>query len=112
MPDLNLIVSISLVVLAFSLLCLFIVIIPIAIQLSRTLGSMQNLIDTLNNDLNPTLREIKQSASSVKEQLSMFKVASKSLLCGLLVGIKDYFASYKTSETSYNGKEGEKKLSV
>lgn len=112
MLDLNHIVCFSLIILAFFCVFLFIVIVPIALQLSRTLSALQNLLDTLNHDLNPALKQINQGVTNAKEKISNIKVITLSSLYGLLAGMKDYFLSYKTTRTSYNNKGIEKKIEI
>ena len=115
MFDLNHILVISLAVLAFFSFCFFIIVVPIALQLSRTLNSAQHLLDTINDDLEPTINEIKESISGVKTvvQKSTTKVKSgihnanvliMSSVHGILAGVKEYFSSYKSNETGYNNK--------
>ncbi|OGI08598.1 MAG: hypothetical protein A3I68_01220 [Candidatus Melainabacteria bacterium RIFCSPLOWO2_02_FULL_35_15] len=113
MLDLNTIVVISLAILAFFSLVVVIVLIPIALQFSRTLSSLQSLLDTINDDVKPTVKEIKQSVYNVKTALkkgtsvlesgaheaSMFVASSAH---GILAGVKEYFLACKTDENSYN----------
>ena len=110
MIDLNLTIVISLAVLAFFSFCLFVVIVPVAFQMSRTLNSMQHLLDTINDDLEPTVNQIKQSMGSVKSGLHKARILVMSSTYGILTGLKDYLKSYKSNETSYNNKSrvGEK----
>ena len=114
MIDLNLVIVISLAILAFFSFCLFIVIIPLALQFSKTLSSAQHLFDTIN-DIEPTVKEIKQSVDSVRNVVEKSTQRAKSALSnasvfvistsyGVLAGLKDYLSSYKNTETSYNGK--------
>ena len=111
--DLNTIVVISLAILAFFSLVMVIVLIPIALQFSKTLGSVQSLLDTINDDVKPTVKEIKQSVYGVKDALtrgtsvlesgvseaSIFAVSSAH---GVLAGVKEYLSGCKTDENSYN----------
>ena len=106
MLDLNTVVVISLGILAFFSIVLAMILIPIALQCSRTLGSLQNLIDTINNDVKPAVKEIKQSVYGVKDSLergtneaSIF-VASSAY--GILTGVKEYLSPCKTNKSSYN----------
>ena len=113
MLDLNTIVVISLSVLAFFSLVMVIVLIPIALQFSKTLSSIQNLLDTINDDVKPTINEIKQSVYGVKDVLtkgtsvlesgvdeaSIFMASSAH---GVLAGVKEYFSSCKTDKNGYN----------
>jgi len=111
--DLNTIVVISLAILAFFSLIVVIVLIPLALQFSKTLSSLKSLLDTINDDVSPTVKEIKQSVYGVKKALakgtsvlesnvgeaSIFVASSAH---GLLTGVKEYFSSCKTDENSYN----------
>ena len=106
MLDLNTIVVISLAILAFFSLIVVIVLIPLALQFSKTLSSAQSLLDTINDDVSPTVKEIKQSVYGVKEALESnmgeTKIFVTSSVHGLLTGVKEYFSSCKTHENSYN----------
>ena len=113
MLDLNTIVVISLGILAFFSLVMIIILIPIALQFSKTLSSVQNLLDTINDDVRPTIKEIKQSVYGVKDALkkgtsvlesgtneaSIFVASSAH---GILAGVKEYFSACKTDENSFN----------
>ena len=113
MLDLNTVVVISLSILAFFSLVMVIVLIPIALQFSKTLSSVQSLLDTINDDVKPTIKEIKQSVYGVKDALtkgtsvlesgvgeaSIFMASSAH---GVLAGVKEYFSGCKTDESSYN----------
>ena len=112
MLDLNLMMIISLTVLALFSIVFFIVLIPIALQLSRTLSSAQRLIDTVN-DFEAEVKEIKhniqnvkvavkQGGTIVKANVDEAGVILVSSMYGILAGIKEYFLSYKKSENSYN----------
>ncbi len=107
--DINLLVVLSLVLLVVIALCTFAVILPIAMQFSKTLGSAQTLLDTINNDLEPTVKEIKESvvvvkdvvskgSASVKSGVSSAGVVLTSSTYGLLAGIKEYLTSYKNGK--------------
>ncbi|MBI3591658.1 MAG: hypothetical protein HY094_09825 [Candidatus Melainabacteria bacterium] len=114
MSDFNLIVVISLAVLAFFSLCLFAILIPVAMQLSKTLSSVQYLLDTINY-FGPEVKDFKETLQSVKsvvqkgtkniesnvDEAGIF-VASSAY--GILTGVKEYLSSYKTSENGYNNK--------
>ena len=113
--DLNLIIALSLSVLAFFTFCIFVILIPVAMQLNRTLSSAQFLLDSINDDLQPTVKEVKESIDNVKQLVrSSTKSVSVGIneagilvvssVHGLLTGVKDYLSSYKNNETSYNGK--------
>jgi predicted PurR-regulated permease PerM len=91
--DINQLVIYSLILLSIISLCTFAVILPIAMQTSRTLSSAQNLLDTINNDLEPTVKEIKNSVHSVKSAFNQTNVAITSSTYGVLIGVKDYLAS-------------------
>ena len=108
MLDLNLVVVISLALLAFFSFCFFFVFIPVALQLSRTLSSVQNLTDTINDDFEPTVKEIRQSIDGVKRGASKASILVTSTAYGVFTGIKEYLSSYKTSEKSYNYKSNGK----
>ena len=114
MIDLNQIIVISLAVLAFFSFCTFILIIPIAIQLSKTLSSAKFLLDTVN-EFEPEVKEVKQSiknvkdivrhsTSSVQSNLGETGIFVVSSVYGVLAGVKEYFSDYKNPENSYNGK--------
>lgn len=117
--DINHIVVISLILLVVISICTFAVVLPISMQLTKTLSSAQDLLDTINNDLEPTVKEIKESVSGVKTIVSRGATVAKlgvnetsmvitSSVYGILVGVKEYFSSYKKEKNSYNGngKEG------
>ena len=114
MLDINLIIALSLAALAFFSFCLFVVIVPVSMQLSRTLASIQNLLDTIHEDIEPAVKEIKQSVddvrntvkkctSKVKSGINEANVFLVSTAYGLTSGIRDYFTRCKNNETSYNG---------
>jgi len=103
------------VILALFSIALFFTVLPVVLQLSRTLTSIQNLVDTINDDLEPTVKEINQSVAGIKNILKNSTTLLKSSLkeasvvfissaYGLMTGIKDYLSNYKTTESSYNGK--------
>ena len=113
MLDLNTVVVISLAILAFFSLIVVIVLIPIALQCSRTLSSLQSLLDTINDDIKPTVQEIKQSVYGVKDALkkgtsvlecstSESSIFVASSVHGFLTGVKEYLSLCKTDENSYN----------
>ena len=113
--DLNLIIVVSLVILTFITFCCFVVLLPIALQTSKTLSSLQSLIDTINNGVGPTVKEVKDSIYNVKDivQRSTSKAKSTASKTGMLIvssaygiltGIKKYLSSYKTTENGYNNK--------
>ena len=108
MFDFNLLLIISLAVLAFFLFCIFIVILPVAWQLSKTLSSVQYLLDTLNG-FEEDIKEIRQSISDVKSVVQVgsgavkssvegASVFVKSSLAGVLAGIREYFSPCKTND--------------
>lgn len=116
MIDLDFILIVSLGVLAFLSFCTLIIIVPVVLQLSRTLTSLQHLTDTINDDLKPTVNEIKESVGSIK---NVFKKGTDKLksttyatgimaissVHGILKGLKAYLSSYKNNETSYNSNQ-------
>lgn len=115
MIDLNLIVVISLAILAFFSFCTFIVIIPLAFQLSRTLSSAKFLFDTVN-EFEPEVREVKQNIKNVKSVLHQSTLLAKSNMgetgvflmssvYGIVAGVKEYFSDCKSSESGYNDRE-------
>lgn len=115
MIDLNFIIAISLAALAFVLFCLLLVIVPVALQFFRTLSSLKDLLDTVNNDVTPTVKEINQSMSSVKNVIQNSSSTVKSTLdeasifvlssaYGVLAGVKDYLSGYKNDKAGYNGR--------
>ncbi len=115
MIDLNLIIVISLAILAFFSFCIFIVIIPIAFQLSRTLSSAKFLFDTVN-EFEPEIKEVKQNIKNVKNVLQQSTLAAKSNMgetgiflmssvYGIMAGVKEYFSDCKSSENGYNNIE-------
>ncbi len=121
MVDLNLLVVLSFVVLAVVSVFLVIVLVPIALQLTRTLGSAQHLLDTVNDDLGPTVKEIKLSVNEVKDVLqkgtskckqgfNRVKVSLLSCAYGLVCGVKEYLSDSEISETSYNGNRNVNKV--
>lgn len=123
MIDLNFIIGISLGILAFFSFCLFVIVVPVVLQLSRTLSSVQHLIDIINDDLEPTVKDIKENLFEVKNKIQKNSVILKTFfkktqiivvsgVYGLLYGIKDYLYSTTNQETSYNGKDKEKSGAV
>lgn len=115
LSNLNLTIVISLAILAFFSFCIFVILIPIALQLSRTLNSAQHLLDTINDDIEPTVKEIKQSVDKVNSVVKRTGTVVKSgfqeagILAissayGVLSAVKDYVSGFKTGKTSYNGK--------
>lgn len=113
MLDLNTIVVISLGILAFFSLIVVIILVPLALQFSRTLSSIQNLLDIINYDVTPTFRDVKQSVSGVKNALRKSSLVFQSSVDeagilvvsathGLFTGVKEYFAGCKTKENEYN----------
>lgn len=115
MFDINQILVLSVIALAFISFCLFVVIIPVAYQLSKTLSSLQGLLDVLNDDLKPMAKELKTSVSGVRNLVSdgktlldlgikNAKVVVLSSAYGFLAAVKDYLQGCKTSQTSYNGR--------
>lgn len=113
MFDFNLLLIISLAVLAFFLFCIFIVILPVAWQLSKTLSSVQYLLDTLNGfeedikeirqSINDVKSVVKVSSGAVKSSVEEASVFVKSSLAGVLAGIREYFSPCKTNDNGYNG---------
>ena len=120
LSNLDLILVLSLLVLAFMSFCTFVVLVPLALQLSRTLSSLQHLTNTVKDDFEPSLKEIKQSVDKVNslvkggsgymkftfDNAGVFIISSAY---GILTGMKGYLASYKGKDTSYNGKDGKGK---
>ena len=119
MVDLNSMLVISLAALAFFSFCCLIVVVPIALQLSRTLSSAQHLLDTINDDFEPAVKEIKQSVSSVRKAVQSgsetvkYSLGDASVLVvssayGVLAGIKEYVTGYKNTENGYNNNHKER----
>ena len=115
MFEINHILVLSVGVLAFFSFCLFVLIIPVVFQLSKTLTSLQSLLDIVNDDLRPVAMDLKTSVSGVRNlvndgktlmDLGMEKtrIVALSSAYGFLSALKDYFQSYKNERTSYNGK--------
>lgn len=115
MIDINLVLVISVAILAFFSFCMFVVFVPIALQLTRTLSSAQYMLDTINDDFQPTVKEIKQSVDKfsgvvkkgstyVQDSVKDAGVLMVSSAYGALVGFKNYLSSYNDNETGYNGK--------
>lgn len=113
MLDLNLILVISIVILAFFSFCILLIIIPLVVQFYKTLNSTQQILDLINNEIKPTVEEITEGISSVKNVVKSSTTIAKSGLqgtsilltssaYGILAAIKDYLKSYKKTETSYN----------
>ena len=124
LSNLDLILVLSLLVLAFMSFCTFVVLVPLALQLSRTLSSLQHLTNTVKDDFEPSLKEIKQSVDKVNSLVKSGSGYMKftfdnagffiiSSAYGMLAGVKDYLASYRDGDkgenTSYNGKDGKGK---
>ena len=114
MLDLNTIVVISLGILAFFSLVLIVVLVPIAMQFSKTLSSVQNLLDIINYDISPTVKDIKQSVYGVKDALKKgssvlqggvdeASILLESTAHGLFTGVKEYLSTCKTEKSGYNG---------
>ena len=113
MLDLNLIIGLSLTVLAFCTFSILLVIVSIAFQFYKTLNSAQHLIDTVN-DFEPDVKEIKDSIRNVRkivgkgsnalkgnlDEVNIFLVSSAH---GILTGVREYFSSCKSYKTSKNG---------
>ena len=113
MLDLNTVVVISFAILAFFSLVFIMVLVPMALQFSKTLSSLQSLLDTINDDVKPTVKEIKQSVYGVKDALtkgtsvlesgvSEASIFVASSAHGFLAGVKEYLSLCKTDENSYN----------
>lgn len=115
MFDINLILVISISILAFFSFCILLIIIPLGIQFYKTLSSTQQILDLINDELKPTVREIKEGIGSVKSVVKSGTSIAKTGLqetsilltssaYGILAAIKDYLKSCKKGETSYNNK--------
>lgn len=115
MINLDLVIGISLAVLAVSMFCVLIILIPLGLQLHRTLISAQHLYDTINDDLEPAVKEIKHGVSEIKSTfgkyfspltatLNKINIAVVSSAHGVLAGVKTYIDNLKDDKTSYNGK--------
>lgn len=108
MVDINLLIGISLLALAFIMFCVLLVLIPIAWQLFRTLNAAQSLIETINEDLKPTAIEIKQSINELKrvfnkctspitKVIDKVKVPIVSSYHGIVSAVKNYLSNYNNN---------------
>ncbi|MBI1857704.1 MAG: hypothetical protein HYR97_01090 [Candidatus Melainabacteria bacterium] len=114
--DWHLIISVSLAVLAGTTLIMLIVLIPLALQFHRTLTSAQHLFDTINDDLEPAMKEIKQGVTEIRSRVKQYSspvtsvfnklsVVLASSAHGVLTGVKKYIDELSTSDKSdINGK--------
>lgn len=113
MIDLNTVLVISLGVLAFVALILLIILVPIAIQLSRTLSSIQFFMEVVNDEAGPTVKEIKESIYGAKNLLkkstsilnygaSEARTMIVASVHGFVSGVKQYLTICKSDENSYN----------
>ena len=113
MIDLNTILVISLGVLAFVSLILVMILVPVALQLSRTLSSIQSFMDVVNDDVRPAVKEVKKSIYGVKSIFqkttnildSATSEARTMILAsahGFVSGVKQYLTICKSSENGYN----------
>ena len=104
MPDLNLMIVLSLFLLAICSFGVLITLIILGVQLSKTLTSAQSLMSLIQNDLEPTVKEIKESVANIKNifqqcttplssAVEKAGVAVSSLVYGIQTGVKSYFAS-------------------
>lgn len=104
MPDLNLMIVLSLFLLAICSFGVLITLIILGVQLSKTLTSAQSLMSLIQNDLEPTVKEIKESVANIKNifqqcttplssAVEKAGVAVSSLVHGIQTGVKSYFAS-------------------
>ena len=114
MIDLNTILIVSLAILAFVSIILLTVLVPIAIQFSRTLNSLQCFLDVVNDEVTPTVKEVKQSVYGVKNllhkgsnivnySLTEARTLALASVHGFVSGFKNYLSTCKTDESSYNG---------
>ena len=113
MIDLNTVLVISLGVLAFVSFILIAVLVPVAIQFSRTLSSIQSFMDVVNDEVGPTVKEIKESVYGAKSLLqkstsvlnygvSEAKTMIVASVHGFVSGVKQYLTICKSTESSYN----------
>lgn len=109
--DINFVIGISVAMLAVCMLCILVVIVPVALQYHKTLTSIQNLVDTVNDDLEPAVKEIKNSIAGVKKtvgkvsepltsSINKASVALVSSAHGIVAGIKNYISSCKNDTDS------------
>jgi hypothetical protein len=116
MIDINVILGISLAILAFTAVCLLIVVVPVALQCHRTLNSAQHLIDVINDDLEPALKDIKCGVNNVKNVVNKYSGTAKSVIDnagiaivstshGLMTGIKSYLEILTSTKGSNNGRK-------
>lgn len=108
MVDINTIIGFSLAILAFCGLLFIIIVFPVALQLIKTLTSAQVLMDTVNEDLEPTIKEIRSGVESVKSAVKTCSSGAKSAFDNagvtivsssksVLEGIKSYISAFKGS---------------
>lgn len=106
MIDINLIIALSLVVLTICTFCILIVIVPVALQYHRTLNSIQHLVDTINDEVEPMVKEISKSVtqvksavgkvtSPVKETVNKVGIALISSAHGVVTGLKEYLTTLR-----------------
>ena len=105
--DINFVIGTSVVILAVCMFCILIIIVPVALQYYKTLTSIQNLVETVNDDLEPAIKEIKDSITGVKKTVkkvseplaSSINKASVAILSsahGIVAGIKNYISTSKS----------------
>lgn len=119
MPDLNLIIVVSLFLLALCSFGVLITLIILGVQLSKTLSSLQSLMSLIQNDLEPTVKEIKEGVANVKNvlgkctmpmssALEKASVAVSSLVYGVQTGVKSYFSSGVNDNTEEETRQATK----
>lgn len=115
MTSLDYVVAISLAVLAVSFLGIFIVLIPIGVQLTKLISSMQHLVNNLNDEIQPVVKELRASFDNVKTVVNKCSNSTKdvidktkdtvvSITHGVLTGLKAFFKD-KGSKSRYNDVE-------
>lgn len=119
MPDLNLIIVVSLFLLALCSFGVLITLIILGVQLSKTLSSAQSLMSLIQNDLEPTVKEIKEGVANVKNILGKYttpmssalekaSVTVSSLVHGVQTGVKSYFSSGVNDNTEEETRQATK----
>ena len=119
MISLDSILIYSSLLVAIVFICTLAILIPVTIQLSKTLTSAQYLIDTINNELMPTLAEAKSGTENMKKAFIIGSYFMKNTINkagiflisgthGVLTGVKNYLADCKSIKTSYNGSTNSK----
>lgn len=107
----DLTISISLAILAISALLALILFSPIIWQLFKALNTVNHLLDVVQEDLEPIVREISKNVSDVKNKVTDYSsncklrftevgVSAVSTAHGFLSGLKSYVESLRTRNSN------------